>query len=131
MRFRNRNLARASCYCVSNYWDGCTIIEFDDPSSRTYLFDVFVAEIESYNYVCFKFLNDVKLYGCDSTSNFDREVQGSCDLNALVSSVSYSDVTSHSLNPLPFYLRQNFCTDEARTCPSIQYYDVSTSQNSG
>lgn len=42
----------ASCYCIANDCDGFYIVEFDDPSLRIDLVDVFVAKITSEYYDC-------------------------------------------------------------------------------
>lgn len=53
------------------------------PSSNSTMldFDLLVPEITSDEYVGSKFVENVKLFGCDLTSNLDRRVYSSGDIN--------------------------------------------------
>lgn len=100
VRFGDRNLVPASCYQMSDDWDGCYIVEFDNSSFWVNFFYLFIAETTSEGYVASKVVDDVNLYDGNLPSNFYGVVECSSDVNSGIVWVTYSDVGNCRFNPL-------------------------------
>lgn len=101
MRFCERNFGLIPLDGVPDEGDGDSVIELKYSSSWEASFDVLVAKVASENDTRSKFVEVIELDDCDLTSNLNRKVDRSINVDAMITRVSYINIRSIIFDPIP------------------------------
>lgn len=125
MRFCERNFGLIPLDGVPDEGDGDSVIELKYSSSWEASFDVLVAKVASENDTRSKFVEVIELDDCDLTSNLNRKVDRSINVDAMITRVSYINIRSIIFDPIPLWLRNNVILDKNGTISCIKADRVS------
>lgn len=97
-----------------------SIVEFDDTPSRVDIFYVFIVGVTSEYNACTIFIEDEVLDNSQLVSNFNREVDCSTAICAVITCFSDTNVRSGLFYPIPLSFRNDIIRDKPPACPCVK-----------